>query len=159
MTADVPTAGPAGPRTLALQGLANRMVRGLLRVPLVSRGVGRRLIVLYVVGRTSGHRYTVPVAYQRHEGALLIGTPFAWGRNLVTGQPVDVRLRGRRRVADVEVFTDEARVVELYGLIARQNRAFASFNAISLDAAGTPDPDDLHRAWVGGARVLRLVPR
>ncbi|MEV4636449.1 hypothetical protein AB0J80_03760 [Actinoplanes sp. NPDC049548] len=72
-------------QTLALQGVANRIVRGLLRVPFLSRLVGNRLITLYVVGRKSGKRYAVPVPYTQHEGALLIGSPFAWGRNLRTG--------------------------------------------------------------------------
>ena len=61
---------PARPRaaTLRWQGLANRVVRTLLATPLVSRAIGARLVVLYVVGRTSGRRMVVPVAYTRHEG-------------------------------------------------------------------------------------------
>ena len=87
---------PARVQTLPLQGAANRVVRGLLRTPLLCRAVGGRLVTLYIVGRKSGRRYTVPVAYTRHDGALLIGTPFGWGRNLRTGEPVDIRLKGRR---------------------------------------------------------------
>jgi hypothetical protein len=146
-------------QTLALQGLANRIVRGLLRTPLVCHGVGNRLVTVYVVGRTSGRHYTVPVAYTRRDGALLIGTPFGWGRNLRTGQPVDIRLRGKRRPADVEAFTDEAGVVEHYALMARDNRNFAKFNKIGLDPAGNPSAEDLHLAWAAGARAFRLTPR
>ena len=47
--------------------------------PLLCRVVGNRLITLYIVGCKSGRHYTVPVAYTRHDGTLLIGTPFAWG--------------------------------------------------------------------------------
>ena len=88
---------PVRAQTLPLQGAANRVVRGLLRTPLLCRAVGGRLVTLYIVGRKSGRRYTVPVAYTRHDGTLLIGTPFGWGRNLRTGEPVDIRLKGRRR--------------------------------------------------------------
>jgi hypothetical protein len=144
-------------RTLAVQGLANRAVLALLRAPLVSRGIGRRLITLYVVGRTSGRRYTIPVAYTRHEGVLLIGTPFGWGRNLRTGEPVEVRYRGRRQLAEVEVFTDEAGVVRHYAVMARDNRNFARFNRIGFDPDGNPDPTDLHLAWASGARAVRLT--
>jgi hypothetical protein len=143
--------------TLRFQSLANRVVRTLLAVPLVARGVGTRLVTVYVVGRKSGRRLAVPVAYTRHEGGLLIGTPFAWGRNLRTGEPVEVRYRGRRRRADVEVFTDEPDVVRLYAVMARDNRQFASFNRIGLDASGEPDPEDLHLAWAGGARAVQLT--
>jgi len=144
---------------MALQSVANRVVRGLLATPLVSLGIGQRLITLYIVGRKSGRRYTIPVAYTRHDDVLLVGTPFAWGRNARTGESLDVRLKGKRQSADVEVVTDEAGVVELYGVIARDNHNFAKFNKIGLSKDGEPDPEDLHQAWAAGARVLKLSPR
>jgi len=146
-------------QTLALQGLANRIVRGLLRTPLLCRVVGNRLITVYVVGRKSGRHYNVPVAYTHHDGILLIGTPFAWGRNLRTDEPVDIRLKGKRRPADVEVFSGEAGVVEHYAVMARDNHNFAKFNKVGLDQTGDPSPTDLHLAWAAGARVIRVTPR
>ena len=147
------------PQTMALQGLANGLVRGLLRVPLVSRGIGRRLVTIYAVGRKSGRRYSVPVAYTEHEGVLLVGTPFRWARNLRTGEPVQIRYLGRQRTADVRVHTEEDAVVADYDVIARANRNFARFNKIGFDPEGNPDPADLHRAWRAGGRVLRLTVR
>jgi deazaflavin-dependent oxidoreductase (nitroreductase family) len=129
----------------------------MLGEPLMSRVIGKRLITLYVVGRKSGRHYTVPVAYTRHEGALLVGSPFGWGRNLRTGEPLDVRYKGRRKSADVEVMTDEASVTRYYEVIARDNRNFAKFNKIGFDQAGNPNPDDLHLAWAAGARVFLLT--
>ncbi|HTW08429.1 MAG TPA: nitroreductase/quinone reductase family protein [Acidimicrobiales bacterium] len=146
-------------QTLPLQSLVNQMVRGLLRTPLVCRLIGQRLLTLYVVGRKTGRRYTVPVAYARHNGALLVGTQFAWARNLRTGEPVQVRLLGRRRPADVHVLTDETGVVEHLALMARDNHQFAKFNKIWLDRSGEPSAEDLHLAWVAGARVVILRPR
>lgn len=146
-------------QTLRYQAAVNWFVRGLLRAPLVSRGIGQRLVTLYLVGRKSGKRYTVPVAYTLHEGALLIGTPFGWGRNLRTGVPVEVRFKGRRRTADVVVRTAEQDVVEDYAVMARDNRNFASFNKISVDKSGDPDPADLRQAWATGARAIRLTLR
>jgi hypothetical protein len=152
---------PVRPRaqTLPAQALVNRLMRGLLRAPLLSRLVGRRLVTLYVVGRKSGRRYVVPVAYTADRGDLLIGTPFGWGRNLRTGEPVTVRLRGRRRVADVLVIADEPGVVAAYALMARDNHSFAGFNQIGFDGRGDPVPADLHQAWAAGARAFRLTPR
>jgi hypothetical protein len=147
------------PRTLAFQGLANRVVRGLLRTPLLCRLVGTRLITIYVVGRRTGKHFAIPVAYTRDHDHLLVGTPFAWARNLSTGEPVDIRLNGRRRTADVTVVTDEAGVVADYAIIARGNRQFAGFNNIALNDDGEPDLGDIHRCWATGARTLRLVPR
>lgn len=147
------------PQTLRFQGVANRIARGALRAPVLSKVAGRHLITLYVVGRRSGKRYSVPVAYVWHDGQLLIGTPFAWGRNLRTGQAVEVRHLGKRRVADVRVHTAEAEVVADYAVIARHNPNFASFNKIRRDARGEPDAGDLHRAWRNGARAIRLTLR
>jgi deazaflavin-dependent oxidoreductase (nitroreductase family) len=145
--------------TLALQNTANRVVRVLLRTPLLARLIGTRLLTVYVVGRKTGKRYAVPVAYSRHEGVLMFGTEFRWVRNLRTGEPVEIRLAGRRRTADVTVTTDEAGVVADYGVLARDNHQFARFNRIALDDAGEPDPADLHRRWAAGARSVRLSPR
>jgi deazaflavin-dependent oxidoreductase (nitroreductase family) len=154
-------AATTGPRaqTLPAQALVNRVMRGLLATPLLARLVGRRLVTLYVVGRKSGRRYAVPVAYTADQGDLLIGTPFGWGRNLRTGEAVTIRLKGRRRTADVRVIADEPGVVGAYGLMARDNRNFASFNQIGFDASGQPVPADLHAAWAAGARAFRLTPR
>jgi deazaflavin-dependent oxidoreductase (nitroreductase family) len=150
-----------GPRaqTLAAQTLVNRVIRGLLRTPLVSRLVGSRLVTVYVVGRKSGRRYAVPVAYTRHEEGLLIGTAFGWGRNLRTGEAVAIRLKGRRRLADVRVLAEEPEVVDAYAVMARANHAFARFNNIGFDSAGNPVPADLHLAFAAGARAFRLTPR
>jgi deazaflavin-dependent oxidoreductase (nitroreductase family) len=147
------------PQTLAFQGLVNWVARGVLRTPVLSRFAGKRLITLYVVGRKSGRRYTVPVACTPHQGDLLVGSPFAWGRNLRTGEPVDILIQGKRRPADVQVITDEAGVMEHYAIIARDNRNFANFNKIGFDPDGSPSSADLHRAWAAGARVFRLTPR
>ena len=146
-------------RTLPGQRIANAIVRLLLRTPGLARIVGSKLVTLHVVGRTSGRRFAIPVAYLADGGDLLIGTPFAWGRNLRTGEPIQVRLRGRLRTADVHVDRDEPAVVRGYAQMARANPTFAKFNQIALGADGEPDADDLHRAWVGGARVIRLTPR
>jgi len=146
-------------QTLPLQGLVNRVIRGLLRAPLLGRLVGKRLITVYLVGRKSGRHYAVPVAYTRRNGTLLVGTQFAWARNLRTGEPVDIRFAGKRRSADVQVVADETGVVEHLAMMARDNHQFARFNKIGLDRRGAPRPGDLHLAWAAGARVVLLTPR
>ena len=144
---------------MAYQRAVNRVMRGLLATPGVSAGIGKFLITLYVVGRKSGRHYDVPVAYTPYEGALLVGTPFGWSKNLRTGEPLEVRYKGRRRTADVEVVRDETGVVALYDVICRHNKNFAKFNKITLEADGSPVPADLRQAWQAGARVLKLTLR
>ena len=59
---------------------------------------GNRLITAYVVGRTSGRHYTIPVAYTRHDGSLLIGTQFASGD--ATCAPASRWISGSRASGD-----------------------------------------------------------
>jgi deazaflavin-dependent oxidoreductase (nitroreductase family) len=151
------TNGPMA-KKLAGQRVVNRIVRGLLRTPLLSRALGKRLITIYVVGRKSRRRYTLPIAYTRQGDVLVIGSPFTWIRNLRTGEQVDIRLKGKRVPADVEFIADEAGVIDLYAAMARDNHNFAKFNQIRLDATGNPDLADLRHAWTAGARAARLSP-
>ncbi len=150
---------PGRAQTLALQGLVNRVMRGLLRTPLLSRAVGKRLVTVYVVGRKSGRRYCIPVAYTRRGETLLIGTEFAWVRNLRSGEPVDIRLKGKRCSADVKVLADKDAVVAHLATMTRDNRQFAKFNQISFDSDGNPNASDLQLAWAAGARGVELTPR
>ena len=144
-------------QTLRHQKAVNRIVAALLHVPLLSRAVGTRLVLIEVVGVRSGRHFAVPVAYTRRGDDLLVGTPFAWGRNLRTGRPVTIRFKGRRTSADVTVISDEAGVIDAYATMARDNHQFATFNRIALDRSGSPDPTHLHLAWASGARAFRLT--
>lgn len=146
-------------RPMRFQSAANLVVRGLLTAPLISRGIGKQLILLYVVGRTSGRCYTVPVTYEEVDGRLVFGTPFRWSRNLSTGEPLEVRYKGRRRVADVEVLSDENDVLPVLAELCRRNPRFAGFNRIALDDRGEPLAADLRAAWRDGCRVFRLSLR
>ncbi len=101
----------------------------------------------------------MPVAYTRDGDALLIGTPFGWGRNLRTGEQITLRYKGKLCAADVVVHSDEPAVVAAYAAMAADNHNFAKFNKIGLDERGRPDPHDLHAAWVDGARAARLTVR
>lgn len=142
---------------MALQGVANAVMRGLLSTPGISSGIGKYLITLYVVGRKSGRHYTIPVAYTQHEGSLLVGTPFAWGKNLRTGDSLNVRYKGKRHTATVEAVRDESGVVALYDVMCRDNRNFAKFNKVRLDQDGNPNIEDLRATWQAGAQAFKLT--
>lgn len=144
---------------MRFQNVANVIMRGALKTPGISRLASRKFVTLYVVGRKSGITYDIPVAYTPHNGALLVATPFAWGKNLRTGEPLDVQFQGRRRVADVTVIDDHPGVATMYGVIATENKQFAQFNGIGYTPDGDPDPRDLNRIAAEGARAFLIVPR
>ncbi|WP_433709521.1 nitroreductase/quinone reductase family protein [Nocardia sp. CA-084685] len=150
------TPGPESP--LAVQGAVNRLVGMLLRAPGLGSIVGRRLLVLHVVGRKSGKRYDIPVAYTRHNGALLIGTlTRPWVKNIRRDVPIRVSLGGPPRTATAEVLTDTDTVMRLFEVIARDNRRNARFNGIGFDAAGEPNKADIYQTWQQGGAVIRLT--
>ncbi len=151
--------GAPAVRTMRAQGLVNLVIRGLLRIPGLSRIIGSRLITLYVVGRKTGRRYTVPVSYLARGDYLLIGTSFGWARNLRTGEPVAFRFKGKVKLADVQTLTAEPDVVTAYAHMATANPAFARFSRVHVDHDGNANHRDLRSAWVGGARVIKLTPR
>lgn len=66
-------------------------------------------MLLTVVGRRSGSRYTIPVGYVRQGGSLdiLVAGKHvkAWWRNLQGGAPVEVLLRGRTLTGMAEALT------------------------------------------------------
>jgi hypothetical protein len=151
--------GPQRAKTLRGQKWINLVVRTLLRTPVLCRIIGKRLIIVHVIGRSSGRRYAIPVAYQRDGDGLLIGTSFAWGRNLRTDDPVAITLKGKLALADVRVSTSEADVIAGYATMARANPTFARLSGVRINDGGEPDHQDLRLAWAGGARVARLTPR
>ncbi|GAA2059776.1 hypothetical protein GCM10009839_82810 [Catenulispora yoronensis] len=151
---------PAGKaQTLRLQGLANAFTRTALSTPGVAKGIGRYLILLYVVGRKSGKKYTVPIAYIEHDGKVLVGTQFGWARNLATGQDLRVRYKGKVRTAEVEVVAGEQRTIDLYAALCRANHNFAKFHNIAIGADGEPDPANLREAYQQGAKAILLTPK
>lgn len=73
-------------------------MRGLLRVPVLNRTVGGGLVTLYIVGRKTGRRFSVPVAYTRHKGDLLIDN-----RNFASFNRIRLDTNGAPDVGDLQL--------------------------------------------------------
>jgi deazaflavin-dependent oxidoreductase (nitroreductase family) len=151
----------SGPQPIpSYQVLMNRVVRTLLRVPGISGVVGKRLMVLHVVGRKSGKVYDVPLAYTRHGDSLLIGTALRpWVKNLRAGDAVQGSFGGEPRTFVPIVHTAEADVLRLYEIVARDNKQNAKYNGIGFDADGAPSKADIYQTWQHGGVVVELTPR
>jgi deazaflavin-dependent oxidoreductase (nitroreductase family) len=134
------------------------VVRTVLRSPLHGL-LSRRLLIITVTGRRTGRRYSNPVGYAQHDGALLVGSVAGWRRNLRPGEPVPVRLRGADVSAEAEVITDEERAAEFYRVILPRNPIHARYAGIHTDPDGQPNRADLRRALSAGAAVIRLTVR
>ncbi|KAF0847176.1 nitroreductase/quinone reductase family protein [Nocardia caishijiensis] len=150
-----------GPEPLRpYQNRINSIVRGLLKVPVLSGIVGKRLATLHVTGRRSGTVYDVPVAYTVHEGTLLIGTALRpWVKNLRGGAEVRLSRGAAPETFTATVHSDEAAVLDLYTVIARDNKQNAKFNGIGYTADGEPSKADIYQTWQQGGVVVQLSAR
>jgi len=79
-----------------LHALANPLVGLILRSPLHGL-MSRNTLLVTVIGRKSGKRFTLPVNYVRKGDSLLVISRRyrRWWKNLRGGGPVEVRLQGR----------------------------------------------------------------
>ncbi|QLY27866.1 nitroreductase/quinone reductase family protein [Nocardia huaxiensis] len=151
------TSGPQPIRSY--QSIVNKVMRTLLRVPVISGFIGRYLLILRVTGRKSGKVYDIPLAYTRHGKDLLVGTAkYSWVRNIRGDVPVRLSLGGPQRTARAEVLTDAESVMPLFDVIARHNKNWAEFNGIGFDPDGSPHQADVYQTWQQGGVVLRLTP-
>ncbi len=89
----------------------NPLIAAILRSPahyLLSLG----LMLITVTGRRSGRSYTIPVGYQRVDGALVVMVSRArhkqWWRNYREPSHVALRLRGREVLGRAELVSPKS---------------------------------------------------
>ncbi len=126
----------------------NPVVAAVLRSPLhplISRG----LLLLTIMGRHSGRRYSIPVGYQRDGDDILVMVSEArrkqWWRNYYEPAPIEVRLRGRERAgraALVAPGSDEFRAL-VERTLARVPYMARVFHVDGYDARAGLRPDQL----------------
>ena len=95
---------------LFVNRVVNPVVRWLLRSRL-RRILSRRVLLLEVTGRRSGHRFTFPAQYGLDGEAFVVVPGFAhrkqWWRNLRSPAPVGYWWRGRRGEGIGRVVADQ----------------------------------------------------
>ncbi|HEX3542157.1 MAG TPA: hypothetical protein VHT75_17120 [Acidimicrobiales bacterium] len=155
--AEVPMTPPVVPARLEKQARLMRRVnvvmRPLLRLPFPTP-LSRRLMLLSYTGRKSGRAYLQPVSFVPDGDVLLTPGGGRWKLNLRAGEPISVRLRGRRVLARPEFVRDADEVDRLLRHMLGQNARLASFVPF-LRADGTTDRATLEQALARGFCVVR----
>ena len=125
----------------------NPAVKKILRSPL--HGVlSQNTLLLEFTGRKSGRKLSTPVSYHLTDGIAHCFTrkSFVWWKNLNSGEPVYVTIKGKRHLVRPEV---EAENSEVKGQALRHFlRAVprdAPHSGVSLDTNGDPNVDDIQR--------------
>ena len=130
-----------------LYRVINPVVKKILRSPL--HGVlSQNTLLLEFTGRKSGRKLSTPVSYHSSGGVAHCFTrkSFVWWKNLNSGEPVYVTIKGKRHLVNPEV---EAENSEIKGQALRHFlRAVprdAPHSEVSLDTNGDPSVDDIQR--------------
>jgi hypothetical protein len=101
-----------------------------------STPLGKRLMLVYLIGRKTGRQYKQPVSYVRDDETLLTPGGGRWKLNLVEGQPTHVRLRGRDISLRPELVRDPVEVDRLLGVMSAKNPMVGRFVPIPKGADG-----------------------
>jgi hypothetical protein len=140
-----------------LRYVGNPIVGAILRSPLHGM-LSLHLMLLTVVGRRTGRRYTMPVGYVSRDGALdvLVANRQLklWWRNLEGGAPVALVLRGRFAWGRAEALTVERNARAF--MFALRN--YVAGNPAGARAVGIRDVEDLDglRSAAGKVAMVKI---
>ena len=150
---DTPTYARRARRQARLMRIANVLMRRVLALPFETP-ISRRLMLLTFKGRKSGRTYRQPVSYVSDGDVLLTPGGGRWKLNLVDGQPISVRLRGRDVLAIPELVDDQDEVDRLLRRMMSLNPRLASFVPF-IEKDQEIDPGRLRAAIEHGFRIVR----
>lgn len=150
---DTPTYVRRARRQARLMRIANVLMRRVLALPFETP-ISRRLMLLTFTGRKSGRTYRQPVSYVADGDVLLTPGGGKWKLNLVDGQPISVRLRGRDVLAIPELVGDPVEVERLLGRMMSLNPRLASFVPF-IEKDREIDTGRLRAAIDHGFRIVR----
>jgi hypothetical protein len=137
---------------------ANPLIVGLLRSPLHPL-LSYRILVLRFRGRNTGRQFSIPVSYDRQGATLHVYTRHAWWKNLRSGVPVEVVLRGRLVEAYAEAVSNPAEVTAaVTAFITSRGPAQAWQIAVALAPDRVPTPAALAAACRGLVLVRVHLP-
>lgn len=133
------------------QTLMNAVPVAVLRSPL-HRVMSARYALLRMHGRRSGRRITVPVAYVRDRGRIVLSTDSPWRPNASGGRSVQMLVRGRWHTGTAHRVVDRPEANRLLQRLVHEVPGYARpaglAGADDLDAAITTAVQ--HERWVLG---------
>lgn len=126
--------------------IVNKTMKFLLRSPMhgvVSKGI----LLITFTGRKSGKTFTTPVSYSQENDQVSVFTHANWWKNLQSGTPVTVRIRGRDlQGRATPVAEDKQAVAARLAAHLRKVRSDAGFYKVTFDEQGNPKADEVEKA-------------
>jgi deazaflavin-dependent oxidoreductase (nitroreductase family) len=126
--------------------VVNQAMKLVLRSP-VHGMVSKTILLITFTGRKSGKAYTTPVSYSQHDSQAYIFTHAVWWKNLHSGTPVTLRLRGREFQGLAEPVAEDKQAIAA-GLTAhlRKVPSDATFCGVTFDDHKAPRGEEVENA-------------
>jgi deazaflavin-dependent oxidoreductase (nitroreductase family) len=140
-----------GTRLGRLLGRWNPIMKRILTSP-AHWPLSRWFIVIEWTGRTSGKRYSTPVAYLTSDSQIWVTTGDRWWRNLADRPNVRIWLRGRGRAALAEPVLDRAESVRGHAEVFRRQPFFARLAGLPA----RPTTGDIEQSLAAGRVLVRV---
>ena len=132
--------------TPTIPPIVNQTMKFILRSPMHGV-VSKSMLLISFTGRKSGKTYTTPVSYSQTGDQVRIFTHADWWKNLRSGAPVTLRLRGRELKGLAEPVAEDKQAIAA-GLAAhlRKVTSDARYYGVTFDDAGNPKLDEVAKA-------------
>ena len=126
--------------------IVNRAMKLVLRSP-VHGMVDKSILLITFTGRKSGKTYTTPVSYSQCDDQVYIFTHADWWKNLRSGAPVTLRIRGREFQGLAEPVVEDKQAVAA-GLAAHLKKvpSDAKFYQVTFDDHSIPRTEEVEKA-------------
>ena len=124
--------------TPTIPPFVNQTMKFVLRSPLHGM-VSKSILLITFTGRKSGKTYTTPVSYSQTGDQVRIFTHSNWWKNLRSGAPVILRLRGRELKGLAETVAEDKQAIA-DGLAAhlRKVTSDARYYGVTFDGMHGP---------------------
>jgi hypothetical protein len=134
--------------------LVNLPMRRILALPFPTP-LGKRLMLLYLTGRSSGKSCRQPVSYVKDGDSLLTPGGGNWKLNLEPGRRERIRLDGRNVTASPDLIDDIDEIDNALMTMTAANPRTVRFIPIARRDDGHFDRDGLINAVAHGFRIVR----
>lgn len=108
--------------------------------------LSKRLLILTFTGRKSGKRYSIPLGYVQQGNTVWLATASGWQKNFHGGAPVSLRIQGHDYTGIAETITDQAGMMEGFGIMLNASPDLTQITGIRLDPDRQPNREDIARA-------------
>jgi len=108
--------------------------------------VSKTVLLITFTGRKSGKTYTTPVSYSQNGDQVNIFTHAVWWKNLRSGTPVTLRLRGREFQGLAVPVEDKQAIAAGLTAHLRKVPGDARFYSVTFDDHRNPRAEEVEKA-------------